>query len=284
MARNLGQTISINDLLVIIIGILAVSFNGVLLVSMLRNKATIFTSNGAYLVANLAVADLLTGASAVRYGILHEQGISTFVDGVLLSLFWTSVQVSILTIFIMSLERYLAIVFPFQAEKWLTKKRTLQCIVVTWFLSCLSGVLRTFYENITMLSLSVFFELTVLVTLFLYYKIFVVLAKRKKANAVNLGLLPQREALHEEIKRESRLTDVVVILTAIMVITVLTYMIALQVYILYDLSSPGHLSSAKLFVVYYLPVELSNFVINPIVYAWRLPKYRHALLQTLKCW
>ena len=180
VAKNLEQTIAFSDLLVIIVGILAVSFNGVLLIAMLRNKATIFTSNAAYLIANLAIADLLTGASAVRYGIVHIQIISTFVDSVLLSLFWTSIQVSLLTIFIMSLERYIAIVYPFKAEEWLTKKRTLQSIAVTWFLSCLSGVLRIFYDTIMMLSLSAFFELTVLVTMFFYYKIFVTLAKRKE--------------------------------------------------------------------------------------------------------
>ena len=83
-----GQTITPNNLLVVLTGILAISLNGLLLIAMLRKKATIFTSNGSYLVANLAVADLLTGVSALRYGIANGRVISKFVNGIFLSLFW----------------------------------------------------------------------------------------------------------------------------------------------------------------------------------------------------
>ena len=94
----------------------------------------------------------------------------------------------------------------------------------------------------------------------------------------------QGEVLCEDLQREFRLTYVVVLLTVVEMITVLPYMIGVQIYISYKLSplDPDK-SNIRSFVLYYLPFELSNFALNPIVYAWRLPKYRQALLHTFKC-
>ena len=46
------------DILTTIIGAMALLLNGLLLIAMVRNASKIFTSNGAYLVANVTVADL----------------------------------------------------------------------------------------------------------------------------------------------------------------------------------------------------------------------------------
>ena len=266
-----------------VIGILAVVLNGLLLIAMLRNTSTIFTSNGAYLVANVAIADLLTGLNSSLWGLQNAFRPPEALTDAMLSLYWTSIEASFLTIFVMSLERYIAIVFPFTAEVWLSKTRTIQSCVVVWIFSAVCGACITFSRFIASFCLMVVFEITILFTTFLYYKIFIKLGQRR-------GCLPSLQLTsargtcrNAELQREYQLTTVVVALTFILIVTVLPYMVGGQIMILAGRLPPvTKYPKLQLFLHYYLPVELMNFVFNPIVYAWRLPKYRFALLQTLQ--
>lgn len=261
------------DILTTIIGAMALILNGLLLIAMLRNAGKIFTSNGAYLVANVTIADLLTGLNSSLWGIKESFMLSAPISTATLTIFWTTVQTSFLTIFIMSLERYIAILHPFKASRWLSKSRTIQSCILTWILSGLCGVSMIFYQEKSKLFLATLFEITILVTCFLYYKIFIKLAERR----ASLPLQLNGNHGNSDLQREYQLTTVVAVLTLILIVTVLPYMIAGQISILTNENQ-----SLKTFLDYYFTVELMNFVLNPIVYALRLPKYRYAILKTLK--
>lgn len=261
------------DILTIIIGVMAVILNGLLLISMMLNANKIFTSNGAYLVANVAMADLLTGLNALIWGIKTLFLLPETVRDASFSILWTSIEASFLTVFIMSLERYIAIIYPFKANILLSKTRTILSCIAAWVLSALTGICITYYKEKTRLFMALFFEITILVTCFLYYKIFVKLGERRDCLPSQLS----GNQGNSDLQREYRLTTVVAGLTVILIVTVLPYMIAGQISI-----STKDNSNVKLFVRYYFPVELMNFVLNPIVYALRLPKYRLAILQTLR--
>ena len=260
------------DILTTIIGGMAVILNGLLLIAMIRNASKIFTSNGAYLVANVAIADLLTGLNSSLWGIKKLFLLSETVTNASFSLFWTSIEASFLTIFVMSLERYIAILHPFKANLWLSKTRTIQSCILIWIISGLCGIYMTFNKETARLVLALFFEITILVTCFLYYKIFIKLEERRKSLPLQLSNING----NSELQREYQLTTVVAVLTIILIVTVLPYMIAGQISVtIYD-------ANLRLFLHYYFPVELTNFLLNPIVYALRLPKYRSAILKTLR--
>ena len=261
------------DILTTIIGVMALTLNGLLLIAMVRNTGKIFTTNGAYLVANVTVADLLTGLNSSLWGIKESFLLSEPIRTATHTIFWITVEASFLTIFVMSLERYIAILHPFKAGRWLSKSRTIQSCILTWIVSGLCGLCMIFYAEKTRLFLACVFEITILVTCFLYYKIFIKLAERRAC------LPSQLNGNHgnSDLQREYQLTTVVAVLTLILIVTVLPYTIAGQISIL--TSDNPRLTT---FLLYYLPIELSNFVLNPIVYALRLPKYRHAILKTLR--
>jgi CBS domain containing-hemolysin-like protein len=261
------------EILTTIIGGIAVILNGMLLIAMIRNANKIFTSNGAYLVANVAVADLLTGLNSSLWGMKKSFLLSETMTSVLFSLFWTSIEASFLTIFIMSLERYIAILHPFKANLWLSKTRTILSCIFTWIISGLCGLYMALNRETARLVLALFFEITILVTCFLYYKIFIKLAERRQC--LQLQLTNNND--NDDLQREYQLTTVVAVLIIILILTVLPYVIAGQISVTtkYD-------ASLRLFLHYYFPVELTNFLLNPIVYALRLPKYRSAILNTLR--
>ena len=261
------------DILTTIIGAMALLLNGLLLIAMVRNAGKIFTSNGAYLVANVTVADLLTGLNSSLWGIKKSFMRSEPIKIATMPFFWTTVQASFFTIFIMSLERYIAILHPFKAGRWLSKSRTIQSCILTWILSGLCGLCMIFYTEKMRLFLATLFEIIILVTCFLYYKIFIKLAERR----ASLPLQLNGSHGNSDLQREYQLTTVVAVLTLILIVTVIPYTIAGQINILTN-DNPGLMT----FLRYYFPIELMNFLLNPIVYALRLPQYRYAILKTLR--
>ena len=78
--------------------------------------------------------------------------------------------------------------------------------------------------------------------------------------------------------QQDKLTAVVLLLVGILALTVLPYLLASQILIGYSIfcNCPPP-ESLILFVQYYFPIELLNFAVNPLVYAWRLPQYRRSL-------
>ena len=80
----------------------------------------------------------------------------------------------------MSLARYIAIVFPFKAQVWLSNTRTIRSGVAVWFIAALCGACEVvFGSDIVSFCLTFIFEITILVTLLPYYKIAIKLRQRR---------------------------------------------------------------------------------------------------------
>ena len=78
--------------------------------------------------------------------------------------------------------------------------------------------------------------------------------------------------------QQDKLTAVVLLLVGILALTVLPYLLASQIYIGYSIFCKCLPPEALMkFMYYYFPIELLNFAVNPLVYAWRLPQYRRSL-------
>ena len=271
------------DILTIVAGILAVVLNGSLLIAMVRNRSTIFTSKGAYLVANLALADLLTGLNSPLWCLKNAFQLPQFLTTATYSIFYTSFVASFFTIFIMSLERYIAIVFPFKAQILLSKARTIKSCVTAWLIAALCYACKFFFHEIASFCVTIIFEITIFVTMFFYYKIAIKLRQRRKFMASMQPHGAQGRRANADLQRDYQLLIVVFAITFIFIIAALPYMVAGNIFLVRRLFTAANDDpKLELFYRYYLPVQLMNFVVNPIVYAWRLPNYRLALLRTLR--
>ena len=80
-------------------------------------------------------------------------------------------------------------------------------------------------------------------------------------------------------QRQQRLTGVLLLLVAVLMVTVVPYLTAMAVLTSYRIFSDPRLvpNGFRVFSNYYFPVVLLNVVVNPIIYAWRLQDYRQSL-------
>ena len=100
---------------------------------------------------------------------------------------------------------------------------------------------------------------------------------RKKADKRFNGRRKKRTEKSISSQQE-KLTNVVLLLVGILVFTVLPYLVATLLYITYTTFMKRDVPEGLLkFIKNFFPIELLNFALNPLVYAWRLRQYRKSL-------
>ena len=271
-------SIEIVDGFVVALGALSFLMNAVNLATLWCNNCEqIFRRSMCYMVACLAIADLLTGANSVLWGIRNVTGF--YPENILFTIYWTTVEVSFLTILAMALDRFIAVTCPTQSESIVSPQRTLIGCSFIWILSTVVGILILYHLEEGKFVFCALFELNIVGVTVLY-----ILMYRKARVISKLAHSGEMRDKHmiRKATLESRLYAVVLVLVGVLVVTVLPYILALHIELGYMITSPESERNSALdaFLTYYLPVELLNFLVNPIVYAWRLPKYRKALWRT----
>lgn len=264
------------------LGILAsfgVLFNGLLLFILWRNKTTEFRSATSFVIGNLALADCLTGIAVILFVVQYDYAPIAHFQ---LSMVWTTIEASLLSLMVLSIERTIAFSHPFTTSSIVTVKRTIFVLVLTWIISITCGICVYFYTVPTQFGLTVVFEVSVFV--FIIGQGFIFFKMRQRNNEM---LIRNREISRGTRKAmrqttNNHVTKVVLILVFVVVVTVLPYMIGLQI-IYWTLLGYKPGASAEIFdgvatfIHYFYPIELINFAVNPIIYAWRLKRYRRAL-------
>ena len=100
---------------------------------------------------------------------------------------------------------------------------------------------------------------------------------RKKFLHVAQNILKTREK-SRNIQQENKLTAVVLLLVGVLALTVLPYLLASQIIVAYYIFCKCPVPEGLMkFSIIYFPIELLNFAVNPLIYAWRLPQYRRTL-------
>ena len=226
-----------------------------------------------YLVINLAVIDMFVGGIAVSVlfyetgvfcnlweSYLTEYGTSTFIQ----THYWLFPIGSLTNITSIALERVHAIFFPFRhrvLKKWVYGL----IIAVVWVTSGLVSVTYTLlvlFEEIQQLACTSFTFLSIqLLIICVSYTSIVI--------KVRCGAQPQH---HGAASRERKLTMTLLIVT---VVSLLFYL-PIAFVVVFFISKSGivfiHLNYTVL-VLYY-----ANSLVNPILYAIRMPEYRSAFL------
>lgn len=280
-----------------LIGIVGMVLNAVTLAVLLTNFTRIFSKVEACLVTNLCVADLVTNISAFLWGLFP---IITSARDVIVGLHcvqWASVAASFLTLSCMAVERLVVVVNPIKARRMLTRSFALVCCAVIWVISIVTGSMLSVDPPIAQCTMIVMFEISLIATIGCYVRIYFTVnrlngdgfraaARYNTKNAdLKLEVEENEPALHHRvaIRQESRITNLVFLLIVILTITVLPYMVLIHVVITHQLSCPScEWTPAMITALDVLfPVEMLNFMLNPLVYAWRLPKFRQASKRTL---
>jgi hypothetical protein len=279
-----------------IIGVIGIFLNTATLVVILDNFTRIFSKAEAVLVTNLCAADLSMSAGGLLWAIFP---VGYYPRGLVLTLhclMWIAVSASFLTLSCMAVERLLVVVNPVKAQRMLKRTFACVCCAVIWLISIVGGSMIVVNPLIAQCAMTVMFEASLIATIACYIRIYFTVTKLSRdgfhaaahynKNNANLRIEVEENepALHHRVavRQESRITNLVFLLIVVLGVTVLPYMVLLQVALAHRLSCVecGWTPSMMIAIDILFPIEMLNFVINPVVYAWRLPKFRQASRRT----
>ena len=279
-----------------IIGIIGIFLNTATLMVMLDNFTRIFSKMEACFVTNLCLADLGTNISAFLWAMFPDSHYPVALILTLHCLMWATVSASFLTLSCMAVERLLVVVRPIKVRRMLNRSFACACCAVIWFISIVAGSMIALDARIAQCAMVVIFEISLIATIGCYVCIYFTVTKlnrngfrtaaRYSTKNTNLKLEVEENepALHHRVavRQEARVTNLVFVLILILAITVLPYMLLVQVVLAHSVNCPScaWTPSMLLALDVLFPIEMLNFVINPAVYAWRLPKFRQASKRT----
>ena len=257
-----------------------------LLYTIYKDPRKSLRSAPGFLIANLSVADLMLGLFnlsivAVRDVYRSQQLNMPFLGilkAVMHTVFFTTLFVSSYTIIAMSATCYVAINQPMEYKTLITAKRIMIYIVVLWVTSLGTRVLpvtSSTEDTYTMIYLHTYVTIPAILLTVIYVKVFRAVARRTR----ELQQSSCNKMATKSLERERNMAVVVIIILALYYITYMPQYITLH--LLYFCNS-----CQQSVTFHEIDVALSRFLylssaINPFVYAWRVPKYRQALID---CW
>lgn len=278
-----------SSVVVLIIGIVGFITNGILLLVMFFDPLKCFHRPSMYFVISLAISDFLTGIASCFFAV--EQLVrSPYIKTVSVAAIWCSVENSFITILLMAIERLIAIRYPLKAKSMITSRRILILILITWFISMGFGAGVSFplpYGSYVMFGCLIGCFLIIVVMLAIYFTMIVLLRKSSKmfgGRQITRHGTSESGRKAKDAKFQRCLNMVVFYLALVLIITVLPHLIIGQIYLGYALFYPTHSRPVLLEYAPYIsfPLELLNFVLNSVIYAYRLPQFRASVCYYLK--
>ena len=232
-----------------------------------------------YLLLNLAIADFIVGAVAMPYFLYTFGGYYALwkiqwmsghhIACNLLDIF--SAFSSIISLVVVSLERLFATFWPFR-HRALDRKVYFVSIALIWVLATFPSSIYVIQVQ-TMISIKQqgYIWITFIVVLILIICISYVAILIK----VRGGTQPQGHGLTE---RNRKLTTSLLMLTVVSLVTWMPFIIYNFLYLLKE-NFAFHLN-----VLYFFKLlHFANSLVNPIIYALRIPKFRKAAIDLLHC-
>ena len=199
-----------------------------------------------------------------------------------LPMIWTTIEASLMSLMFLSIERIMAVHYPFESKTIVTVKRTVIFLVFIWSFAITCGVFVFFYTVISQLAMTILFELCVVIFLLSQSYIILKMQQRKRRSVYcdhEVSMVTKKHLDQHNHRVNNHVTKVVLILIVVVVVTLLPYMVALQVYLLSAVQSRMPPRQVINFINYFYPIELLNFIVNPIIYAYRLERYRRAFFK-----
>ena len=153
-------------------------------------------TNTNILVSSLAVVDILVGITSIGYFIqLHVLGKRTLlVCHVISDMYGYCLAFSLSLLFFITVDRYIAIIYPLRYNNWITTKRVLCLVIATWMIISSYVIFEIFryvdqydkwmcwciIEDETAKPFSIFTICFLLCVTLMYFKIFWELRRQRK--------------------------------------------------------------------------------------------------------
>lgn len=236
-----------------------------------------FSTVSNILIANLALVDLLTASVLIpgdihrhvcdRMGYCHVDKTFVLIHRILAQFVITAASTSL---FVIAMERFIAIAFPFRYKSLFTRKRAIACAVLTW---TLGTVITGIFNGLNIVYIQVIYcILLILVTFFLYIYIFSIALKHENnIAAMQSSFSPRTTQLPWERRSAKTMAIVLGVFTLCWVPSVAFYSVVQRDDWLYPRMH------FWMNTVYYL-----NAALDPFIYCARSEKFRNSVKKLFK--
>ncbi|XP_022094785.1 galanin receptor type 1-like [Acanthaster planci] len=276
-----------------VIGILG---NTLVCFTILRAKFMHTTTN--YLIAHLALADLLVCATFLGF---QKRFIPSNLDDPLLCvlfkahfLVWLAVGVSTASMVLVTAERYIAIVHPLHYPRYLSNWRVKLGIAGIWLLSVPLASIQIFVPKTIADMRSCLQDLTVpldtlkaayafhvalyvipmLILFYCYGRVMVNLHRKARQYRKD-----NNQAHAEGLIRAQRKVAIVLLIVAVVYITVWFTIIFSNLYLLFN--EVADCNTQEIFRLLYPVLLVFNSVVNPIIYAFKYKEFQRGVREAM---
>ncbi|XP_031552277.1 melanocyte-stimulating hormone receptor-like [Actinia tenebrosa] len=307
---DIGTAMLANGIFLAIMSPTTIILNSLLLFAIFKDPFKTFQSPSTYFLIGLTVTDLVSGLVVepvvmTCYFMTYSQHPSTGDCMIVLTdhiglLSAASINSSFLIVLSFTVVQYLAVSWPLKYKNIVNVRRTITCIIGIWIYTILFellqkiGVPKTVIEN-TDLILHTTISFIVMV-------VFYILLQRSFHKKMKLGFVlraestiqstsasiqadgnrrsPRNTPTNKQIDIEKKFIRVNLLLIALLFFCSIPN--AIMWYIL--LVEPQYRNSTDFFIA---RIIMDNtlwvkFLLDPLIYAWRLPKYRRALKKSFQ--
>lgn len=268
VAQSDVESLDVQNICLIIISTLGILLNGFLLCGIRLPKTC------SDFVRNLAIVDLCTSVTSVFWvfrGMISSKPSLTIL---LITLSWTFVFISFLTIFAIALQRYIAVAYALWTHSVMKNNFKLlrMLSVSTWLISIIFCTARLYLHwDIVAFIITIIFEVLILSTIILYFMTFKSF-RRYKFND-RQGDFSNDNHLKLQLEKEKKLTTTVFWVSGALIVGVLPYIILLQLNIIKTLFNTLDVLKCNKtfgeFASYWILLEMLAFSLNPVIYLAR---------------
>ena len=285
--KNLGRESSevawTTGVAILLFSPISVTGNGLVLASILLDPfKNIRVSPSSGLIFSLALVDLLAGVITgplVAYWLISisTNGAQPFSTNILSSAGTFSVGVSLYSLIALSVDRLIAITTPLQYAHRVTKRRIRIVNVLIWG-CCISVGMLIMVSNAFNLVFDIFTVTNYVIASIALVVLNTAVIRSVHKQALNLKRTVISEnvlALQNVLHREKAVAQTIYVLVAVFEICICPSIIFYSVVV--PMREVTDLYDLKIFLwVYFMSTVLvfANSLVNPFLYAWRLPKYR----------
>ena len=270
--------------------------NGLLLLVFFFDPLKIFRNAPTYFLAGLAIVDLLTAATEEpiyatclmlmytkqRFNLASCTTLLEIADSINLA----TMNASFLIVFSFTIIQYIVVISPLNHARKVTKTRVIICVFTIYVYAILFTMSPFMGVPVDIqLKYDMIFHNFVLTYLTIIFCILLFVAfKKKMAASRNLREETNireegRNNRHTTVERKFILVNILLIAIMSLCSQPAAFMSLAMVHSMVDPTHPTSLIS----IIMLNNLTYLRLLLNPFVYAWRIPKYRQALKIVLRC-
>ena len=238
-----------------------------------------------YHLTNLAISDSVIGASTLAYYVdeVINSNSSTPQRSVFVTIAWTAILTSLLAVCMMAIERAVCIRRPHTWKQILPIQKISIVMIANWVLTLSLSIFMHFFTLAMRFVLLVLFYVTILVTSVVYLNVYRDIWKVTATEGNANQDLRCPSGIREKKNRlaQRKVGSFVLILTPVLLVIVSPSFLTLAVKMaceLFELNCT-FIEIVNMLTHYFYMLEITNFVVNPILYVWRMSTYRNAFWQ-----